>query len=296
MAAVYFDTAVFESPEYLEVAEIIPETDGMLLRLEIWLWEQPTHALKRKHVGLIARTLGKNQASFEHFVEAGLSSGLYVETAEGITSPRINSQIEGYKKRVRGLKGHSEESSTPLRQRDDNVTVTRQDKIRQDNIGQDKEGKDKTGQDSKPEPQPEVQPAAAAPVAPQPRLKMPPPPWMKWLPDAERELELPDDQPWTRGNLFVNLGRRPMRKYPKLHLSPPELSKIIDLYNEKLAPGEWRRAFELAESHINHQHGKGKAIDFSNPHAALSTWVLSEVLEVFRKELMAKAQLKRMAA
>lgn len=143
--AVFFDTSLITSLPFRRVEKICgSSTLSMLVKLDMWLFAQPDHSYKNTHSTEmeLADVLGFEQNDFEQFLDAAYEAELFIVEDGFVFSERVNAQIDGLKKRTKGLKGQKQEQEKTLRQRDDNVTLPSQDRIGLDRIGSDlkKEG------------------------------------------------------------------------------------------------------------------------------------------------------------
>lgn len=84
-------------------------------------------------------------------------------------------------------------------------------------------------------------------------------------------------EPWETDNQYVNAGRRPLKKYPKIFLSGHELAQVFQQYEAADIPQEnWTEAFQLVQAKLMTDNG------FNNSTCAFSWligWVKNQLLE-----------------
>lgn len=59
-------------------------------------------------------------------------------------------------------------------------------------------------------------------------------------------------EPWENENEFINAGRRPLKKYPKIFLTASELAQVFQQYESAGIPREnWTEGFQLVQAKLN---------------------------------------------
>lgn len=100
---------------------------------------------------------------------------------------------------------------------------------------------------------------------------------------AEGKLEVPNGQEWVNSSLHANTGKRPMKDYPELWLTPHELADVIKNYDEAKIPGaKWRTAFYKAQSALKQPDGGTKKM--ANVYNWLIGWIKKEIMDDVRSE------------
>lgn len=89
---------------------------------------------------------------------------------------------------------------------------------------------------------------------------------------ALSKLEEPKDQPWVNSATFVNTSRRPMKDYPSLFFTGPELARVLKVWVDSGIPGGmFQDGFMLAESRAKTAIASGK------PPPNVEAWMLGFV-------------------
>lgn len=105
---------------------------------------------------------------------------------------------------------------------------------------------------------------------------------------AYEKLEKPKNQPWTRKALFVNTGRRPMKDYPSIHITPPDLAHVLRTWVEAHIPGEkFGHGFLSAEMRARDAVQRGK--DPPN----VSAWLLGFVMNDLMQSVTTETRMRR---
>lgn len=108
---------------------------------------------------------------------------------------------------------------------------------------------------------------------------------------ALEHLEAPADQPWTRTNQFINVGRRPMKKFPNLFFTPEEFAMVCRDYLESGIPERLRlKAFGMASTQVSTHKSRGQP---PTGHASMLVgWIKTQILA----EWTAEERLKKVRA
>ena len=107
---------------------------------------------------------------------------------------------------------------------------------------------------------------------------------------AQNSLDQPDgSKEWERDNLFILAGRRPMRNFPLMWLTPMELKDAVDLYEKNgLTPEEVRGAIKSADARLKTGLVNGKPKNTISVFNWLIGWCLQEQLEIANSANKAK--------
>jgi hypothetical protein len=115
-------------------------------------------------------------------------------------------------------------------------------------------------------------------------------PLEKYLAQSDPYFDAPTDQPWTKKNGFINLGRMPLRKYPRLWMTPRTLAEAFQLYESRNIPKqEWNRAIKKVNSKIESDSitpgtTAYRGCDLYDAGEALKTWALKDLMETLTSE------------
>lgn len=103
---------------------------------------------------------------------------------------------------------------------------------------------------------------------------------------AESMLEEPVDQPWTRSNEYINAGWRPMRKFPGIMISMPDLAETLrQITAAKVPKNRAREIFAVVEAALKDPNAYGQKRLPRNPMVWLTGWALKQKLEQLKTEL-----------
>ena len=112
------------------------------------------------------------------------------------------------------------------------------------------------------------------------------PPVDPLLRQAEERLDKPNGQPWTNSNAWIGAGRRPMRDFPLIFLTPHELARAIVEIRKSVPTEDIASVFHACEAHLR---GKSPQQRDSISHFnTLTTWCLNEVIEKATKRQRGK--------
>lgn len=102
---------------------------------------------------------------------------------------------------------------------------------------------------------------------------------------ALEKLEKPAGQDWNRDNRFINAGRRPMKDYPLLWLTPKELSDVIKKLEESDIPIQsYKDLFLKAEAKLTTYSAQGRSAQSVSVYNWLTGFLFDELLERTIKE------------
>lgn len=99
-----------------------------------------------------------------------------------------------------------------------------------------------------------------------------------WLRDAYLQFD-------PQSECCLGSGRRPMKLYPEIWISPHELAEIFRSYEKKLPKDEWRRVFQKVRTWALSKIDEGKNPKRLNTPGALLGWALDEVIESLTKSV-----------
>jgi hypothetical protein len=89
--------------------------------------------------------------------------------------------------------------------------------------------------------------------------------------------------------LWLNTGRRPMKKYPNLWLSPVELREAANLYEQSGIPAkDWHVGFRFVASRVDDKVQRGTPITAVNCYAWVIGFGLDHALDQRAKSLNVK--------
>lgn len=126
------------------------------------------------------------------------------------------------------------------------------------------------------------------------RIEIPPE-----TPDDERQrltaaieaLETPHAQDWTKSPVFIGTGRRPMKKYPTIFISPHELAQVFELYEKEGVFKKLRRSLQLVESRLKSRKSHDPPV---NAHAWLMGWAFTDAVSAENETTKLKANSRRL--
>lgn len=105
---------------------------------------------------------------------------------------------------------------------------------------------------------------------------------------AQKVLDIPDPEKpksWESSNAWVLAGRRPLKKYPDIFLSAPELAEVYRQYSEAgLEPKDAREAFQSVQGRLMNMKAEGKSTERAAVFNWLIGWAKQEILENRIKE------------
>ena len=112
----------------------------------------------------------------------------------------------------------------------------------------------------------------------------------EWLEIANEKLEDPTGSPeWTRAPAYMSAGRRPMRDYPDVWLTPHELATVCRDYEGSNIPGKmFRVAFERAQTQANTL----KATNRDPSRAGACGWLLGFIKQAVLDNLIKETRLQ----
>ncbi len=97
--------------------------------------------------------------------------------------------------------------------------------------------------------------------------------------ELEHHLEEPNGtNDWEKTNEFINLGKRPLKKYQEIFLTLYELKNTLEIYHEALPGENWRPAFLQCEAEIKKQIASGKKRMFISAYNYLTTFCLEAAM------------------
>ncbi len=95
----------------------------------------------------------------------------------------------------------------------------------------------------------------------------------------------PGDQPWTKTSVFMNTGKRPMKKYPLIWITPVHLFEVNKILHQKLPPSHHREVFLKCHSKVESAVGKGRRPEDVDSQSWLTSFCLTEVLNQLNEEV-----------
>lgn len=257
----------------------------------------------------VAMSLGVSSEDFQTFLNACVSIGLFQISETGYYAPSLNKRIERYSQAVEQRRNAGKSSAQSRSQQNNNkesvseglTGVERDEEVRSTNISssfndpnknknqntnknqnkninQNQNGESSRGGElSHPPPEPDLPPQ----LLPSPDQK---PDYSSASNDfakvAERAL-LPQDDPLvSSSSLFMTTGRRPIKKYPEIWLTPSEYADVLRVYVEagvppdKISDGPKKVAAKLRTF-----KAQGKTTDCVSAYNWLVGWAFTEVLE-----------------
>ena len=127
------------------------------------------------------------------------------------------------------------------------------------------------------------QPTTRAPAKEEPPPEAPADPL---LADAEKRLEPPNGQPWTSTNQWIGAGRRPMRKFPLIFLTPHELVQALQQIRKSIPPDDVAGVFESCEARLRNKSPQQR--DSTSAYNWLTGWCLEEAIDKATKRQRGK--------
>lgn len=101
----------------------------------------------------------------------------------------------------------------------------------------------------------------------------------------------PNGQEWTRTNAYINCGRRPLKKYPRMFLTRNELRTVLEQAKAKLPPTHWKDVFIGVDARLAQKEVDGKDPSDAPAYAWLLSFGIGDALANYSKEArIAKTQ------
>jgi len=102
---------------------------------------------------------------------------------------------------------------------------------------------------------------------------------------AEIRLESPGEQPWTKANAFILGGRRPMKKYPGIQITKPDLAEVFRSWTRSSIPQDrWKEILMAVESKLRSYQEQGRPTDAVNPFNWLIGWARADMVKLLGDE------------
>lgn len=99
--------------------------------------------------------------------------------------------------------------------------------------------------------------------------------------EARENLHAPTgSEPWEKTNDFILLGRRPMKNYPDIFMTPGDLAQVIKIYDDNLKGENWKPMFLQCEAEIKTQMAKGIKRERISALKYLTTFCLETALRL----------------
>lgn len=267
------------------------------------LSEQEGYVLNKKLVKGILIDLSITTETFQKFITTCLEIGLLKEDKNSIYSESLQKRLNEYddkkqkgNERVKRYRSVTEalhnisvtHDSERYTSNSNSISNSNSNFLEKGGAG----GKNLSLVEPPPEPEPEN--------VPDPE-NFPPdeiPPDDELLKIAYSHLEKPEGQHWTRTNAFIGIGRRPMKKYPEIFISPTELKRVFETYESSGLPkSKWKNAFLLAESRIKTKVANERILPHSiDVYSWLTNFILTDLLGQVPKEVSTKNSIKFMEA
>lgn len=119
-----------------------------------------------------------------------------------------------------------------------------------------------------------------------------PTPQLTPLPDVDTNMEIaldklenPSGQPWTNDNRYIAAGRRPMRDYPQIWMTPNELADVIKKLEASDIPlSMYKDLFLKAEARLMTYSTQGRSTTGVSVYNWLTGFLFDELLERTIKE------------
>ncbi len=117
----------------------------------------------------------------------------------------------------------------------------------------------------------------------------------KFLKVAEKALVTTDDPCLNANHVFISTGRRPMRDFPDIYLTAKELSRVLEIYEERGIPIDarklYRAAFDAAQSRQVTKRIRNKKPEYSDCFGWLTSFEATNLMEVeIKKNIQQKTR------
>ena len=97
---------------------------------------------------------------------------------------------------------------------------------------------------------------------------------------AYEKLESPDGKDWANSSVFMNTGRRPMKDYPEIWLTPTELTNVIRDWRAANIPiAKWRKGFLATQSKLKTHELNGKSADRTAAFFWLTGFIRNQLVQ-----------------
>ena len=237
--------------------------------------------ISRSRLEDVAFSLRVAGDTLEKIVAVCLESGALLEDAKGIYSPDLVDDVSQFElKREKFVKAARARYQKPATYGERESVAPALHMQRSEDACRSHEYETDTEYETETEIRSEAKeptaPARASEEAPKDPL----------LADAEARLESPNGQPWTQSNAWICAGRRPLKKFPLIFLTPQELARAIVEIRKSVPPDDVAAVFHACEAHLR---GKSQQQRDSISHFnTLVNWCLNEVIDKATKRQRGK--------
>jgi hypothetical protein len=228
---------------------------------------------------ILASNLGNwSPERFQELLSAALKRGIFDPDEyrkNGIlTSNGIKKRFESVnKKRINSRRKVDTEAETP-QPNASNLKTTPESKVKKSKVKESKEKESILPSEGK-EPQ-EEKTEGKKPEEPKPPDKQEP--IDPYLAMALERLQAPEGAV-ARDSRFLNTGRRPLKKFPNIWLTGPELAAVFREWEARNIPRDrWGKLFLTLESRFSTVRGDGRSITARDPYSELTGWIVTEEL------------------
>lgn len=115
--------------------------------------------------------------------------------------------------------------------------------------------------------------------------KIPPEPLDEFMQIAEDALEQAESEVCQKSTIFMNTGRRPMRRYPEIWITRSELADVFKQYLDTGIPKDkFHIGFKPVAGKLRTIKGEGKTTNNVSAYNWLIGWALQETLVHLKKE------------
>lgn len=287
LTTIVFDTDFFMRPRTrLLIKEHGIEAASIYLAAICWMaYEESSDTIGSESVELLAIDLGVSPEKVKTVLHACVSLGYLELTDDGWHSARLSQELEtvktkqanyaaAAKNREAAKRSKSEQDSARLTKTENNpAPLSKIEHVRKE---QEQEKEQEEDQEKEPE-----QERTAPPDIPDPELAK----------FADRHLRKATDLDICGHPLWVGAGKRPMKKYPHLWLTPLQLRQAADLYEKMgIPPADWHLGFAFVATRIDHALEQGKSITGIDAYSWLIGFGLTHALEQLSKSLKVKRE------
>ncbi len=262
------------------------EAYGIMLMLFEVLLESPGYRLSDSDVDDVAFGLNVDAAAAQRTVSAGLTSGLLCRDDIGaIFSPDILQDVSRYELKraqcVEAGRKRQEKSKPEESERVPSAAAERTLSERSAEVSQ-RDGMEcnALGSGSEKSSTEEIRSATThAPASDEaPRDPL--------LADAEARLQAPGGQPWTQSNAWICAGRRPLKRFPLIFLTPQELIQALQQIRKSIPPDDVAGVFESCEARLRNKSPQQR--DQVSAYNWLTGWCLEEAIDKATKRQRGK--------
>lgn len=254
---------------------------GIYIALLEVLFDSSDLHISRSRLEDVAFSLRVAGDTLEKVVAVCLESGALLEDAKGIYSPDLIDDVSQFElKREKFVKAARARYQKPATHGERESVAPAMHMQRSEDACRSHEYDTDTEYETETEIRSEAKepttPASASEEAPRDPL----------LADAEARLQAPGGQPWTQSNAWICAGRRPLKRFPLIFLTPQELIQALQQIRKSIPPDDVAGVFESCEARLRNKSPQQR--DQVSAYNWLTGWCLEEAIDKATKRQRGK--------